>query len=284
MMNKLIVLLLLCCPLIVDAQFFEVGASIGSSNYRGELSSNSSTIDFKETNLSAGALVRYNINHLFAVRLHGRFTTLSGDDAQSDVELIQDRNLNFETNIYEVGLTGEINLLGFDPQAGSISPYLFAGYTYFQFNPQTELDGRVIDLQELGTEGQGLAEYPDRTPYELSQWAIPFGLGFKYALSENIHIGLEIGARKLFTDYLDDVSLTYPNLQFFDLDDPGNVAAQLSDRSISPGEKTGFGRGDTNSNDWYFITNFTVTYNFLDTGTIGGRRSGRRSKVGCPTF
>ena len=283
-MNKLILFVLLCLPVMVNAQFFEIGASVGSSNYRGELSSNSSTIDFKETNLSAGALIRYNFNHLLALRVHGRYTTLSGNDANSKIELIQDRNLSFSTNIYEVGVTGEFNLLGFDPQSGSVSPYIFGGYTFFKFNPQTDIEGRLYDLQELGTEGQNLAEYPDRTPYELNQWAIPFGLGFKYALSENIHIGLEIGARKLFTDYLDDVSLTYPNLQLFDRDDTGNVAVQLSDRSISPGEKTGFGRGDTNSTDWYFITNFTVTYNFLESGTIGGRKFGRRSKVGCPTF
>src|SRR6185295_9077554 len=57
-------------------------------------------------------------------------------------------------------------------------------------------------------EGQGIAGY-QRSPYALTQFAIPLGGGVKYALTSNIHTGLEIGIRKLFTDYLDDVSTTY---------------------------------------------------------------------------
>ena len=282
-MKKIPFLFLLLFPVFLNAQFFEIGASVGSSNYLGELSSNSSRIDFKETNLAAGGFLRMNFNHLFAIRLHGQYTTLSGTDAQSKVAAIQDRNLSFQTNIYEIGLMGEVNLLGFDPVAGTISPYLFGGYSYYQFNPQAEIEGRYYDLAPLGTEGQYLDEYPERDPYETKQWAIPFGLGMKMAISENIHVAIEIGGRKLFTDYLDDVSLTYPNLQLFDRDGD-SPAIELSDRSLSPGEKTGFGRGDTKATDWYFISNITFSYNFLESGLIGGRKGRRRSKIGCPTF
>ena len=163
--------------------------------------------------------------------------------------------------------------------SASFSPYLFGGIAFYKFNPQAELDGQLFDLQLLKTEGQSLPQYPERLPYELKQLSVPFGFGFKYALSENINIGLEVGIRKTFTDYLDDVSLTYPDLSLFD--DPN--AALLSDRSPDPRTNLGKGRGDTKPTDWYFLSGFTISYMFSDSGLIGGRRY-NRNKVGCPTF
>jgi hypothetical protein len=42
--------------------------------------------------------------------------------------------------------------------------------------------------------------------------AIPFGIGAKMNVSKKVGIGLEWGPRKTFTDYLDDVSGTYPDV------------------------------------------------------------------------
>ena len=61
----------------------------------------------------------------------------------------------------------------------------------------------------LSTEGQGLADFPGQKPYHLTQFALPFGIGLRYALSDNVHIGFELSDRKTFTDYLDDVSSHY---------------------------------------------------------------------------
>lgn len=277
-MKKTILFLLMAAPLVLFGQHLEIGATVGGSNYVGELSSNSSTIQFGETNLSAGVFARLNLNRMLALKLQGQFTKLSGADANSSNRAIIDRNLNFQTKIQEIGIMGEFNILGFDAYAGSFSPYVFAGVAFYKFDPETN-DSTNVKLQPLGTEGQGLAAYPERLPYELNQLAIPFGLGVKYAVSENFHVGLEVGARKLFTDYIDDVSLTYPGIESFD---PTTLSGQFSDRSLS-GAAAGQGRGDTKANDWYYIANLTISYNFLDTGTIGGRK-GRKSKMGCPTF
>jgi hypothetical protein len=38
--------------------------------------------------------------------------------------------------------------------------------------------------------------------------AIPFGGGIKFRISDRVVLAYEIGMRKLFTDYLDDVSNT----------------------------------------------------------------------------
>lgn len=281
---KKYLIFLFCFPLSLFGQHFEVGFLVGGSNYLGDLSSNSSEIVLKESNLAAGAFAKYNINHLLAVRLNFNYASVSGADSNSGNVDIINRNLNFKSDIYEASLIGEFNILGYQPYnyESTFSPYIFGGITYFQFNPQGQLDDRLYDLQPLGTEGQNLDAFPDRTPYKLNQFAIPFGLGVKYALTESLNIGLEVGARKLFTDYLDDVSLTYPGASAFAAGGTPLQVIQLSDQRLNADGISS--RGDNNTNDWYFITGITISYNFMDNGLIGGRKRGKGSKMGCPTF
>jgi hypothetical protein len=283
---KQILLCVFLFPLSLFSQHFEAGMMIGGANYLGDLSANSSEIYIKETNIAAGAFAKYNINHLLALRLSLSYATVSGKDSNSSNSAIMNRNLDFRSNIYEVGLIGEFNILGYEPTSysGAFSPYLFGGIAFFQFNPQGTLNEQWIDLQPLGTEGQNLAALPDRTPYKLNEFAIPFGLGVKYALTESINIGLELGLRKLFTDYLDDVSLTYPGREAFLAEEGNEQALLLSDKSLSIIGNGNTARGDSRANDWYFIAGFTVSFNFMDNGLIGGRSRSRGSKVGCPTF
>lgn len=286
-MRQFIAILFLL-PISLFGQHFEAGLLVGGTNYLGELASNSSQIYLKETNVAAGAFAKYNVNHLVAVRLGFNYATVSGADNNSGNRAIIDRNLNFRSDIYEVGLTGEFNILGYQPYnyTATFSPYLFGGIAFFQFNPQGALNGQLYDLQPLGTEGQNLEAFPNRSPYKLSEIAIPFGIGFKYTLTETLNIGLEIGVRKLFTDYLDDVSLTYPGNDAFAAEGASLEVIQLSNQNINNFDNNvaGLARGDNNANDWYFITGITISYNFLDNGLTGGRKRSKGSKMGCPTF
>jgi len=242
----------------------------------------------KETNLAAGGFAKYNVNHLFAVRLGFNYANISGQDSNSGNPAIINRNLNFQSDIYEGSLIGEFNILGYQPYnyTSTFSPYLFGGIAFFQFNPQGELDGQFFDLQPLGTEGQNLESIPERTPYKLSQFAIPFGIGVKYTLTETLNLGFEVGVRKLFTDYLDDVSLTYPGNEAFAAEGASLETILLSNQGAASlgDDVAGLPRGDNNPNDWYFIAGFTISFNFLDNGLSGGRKRSRGGKVGCPTF
>ena len=58
-----------------------------------------------------------------------------------------------------------------------------------------------MDLQPLGTEGQGTNAYPTVNPINYWQVCVPLGLGFKRAINEHRNVGVEFGWRKLFTDY-----------------------------------------------------------------------------------
>ena len=118
-------------------------------------------------------------------------------------------------------------------------------------------------LKPLSTEGQGLPGYPDKKTYSLTQLAIPFGGGVKFAVTDNLHLGLEVGFRKLFTDYLDDVSTTYADPADL-LVARGQLAVDMSYRGDDVGNPIypakGAGRGGPNYNDTYYFTGLHLTY------------------------
>ena len=69
------------------------------------------------------------------------------------------------------------------------------------------------------------------------QFSIPMGGGVKIAVNESFNIILEYGIRKTFTDYLDDVSTTYPGPNINNSQWPvemTNQAQELSDPTNNP--------------------------------------------------
>lgn len=287
-MKKLLLLFTLFLSLEVSAQHFEAGLMLGASNYLGDLSNNSNSVYLGETGLSGGLFIRYNFNDWVALRLGGQYGQISGEDANSDENNVRLRNLSFRSNLYEAALIGEFNILGFQPYNNEsvFSPYLFGGIAMTWFNPKADYQGETYELQPLGTEGQGMAGR--EVPYDLSTFSIPFGLGVKYSINDMWTVGFEVGARKTFSDYLDDVSTTYVESRELAAAN-GDLAAALANRTAELAEitepieiPTGTQRGDTNSSDWYFIMGFTISYNFIDNGLVGSRWRLRRSS-GCET-
>ena len=106
------------------------------------------------------------------------------------------------------------------------------------------------------------------------------------SLSDNIRVGIEFGLRKLFTDYLDDVSTIYVDENLL-LANRGQQAVDLAYRGDEVGAGSypaeGTPRGTLAAKDWYYFTGVTLSFR-LGTGGGGGGRGGRRSKVGCPAM
>lgn len=287
MKSGLIVALMFCSSLLL-AQGFEAGLMVGASNYLGDLSSNSSKIYLQDSHLSGGVFGRLNLGAMFSLKLGFNYGRISGTDQNATNPAIRERNLDFRTNIYEGALTAEWNILGYDPYNyyRTFSPYLFAGVAVYNFDPRTTYQGATVALQPLGTEGQGILGF--EAPYQLTQIAIPVGVGFKFALNDLWNVGLEFGIRKTFTDYLDDVSTSYPDYIEL-LNSNGELAANLSTRTWEFYDtEPGFlvpetSRGDDDPTDWYFILGLTVSYNFSDTGLVGSRSNNRR-RTNCTTF
>jgi hypothetical protein len=153
----------------------------------------------------------------------------------------------------EANLCLEINL--FEPDFFIVYPYAFLGVGVFHFNPYTyDKTGKRTYLQPLGTEGQGLAAYPDRKPYSLTQLCLPVGGGIKINLNKKYDLIYELGGRVLFTDYLDDVSTTYVNMQALMINSRPKAAELAYRQTTAPFPNEGDIRGNPKVKDWYFVT------------------------------
>ncbi len=234
----LVVLVLtgLALPSRAQAQEWDYGVWAGFSNYFGDLNTRTS---FEYMGPGGGAFARYNMGTRFAWKNGFNYGSVSYADEASPDPFQRARNLSFKSNILEITSQIEINFFRYEPRKDrfKFTPYLTFGISGFYFNPKAELDGEWIALQPVGTEGQN---DPDsgKKPYSRFNFAIPVGGGFKYSFHPSWTLGVEIGVRKTFTDYLDDVSDVYPaNVYSFAVS--RNVAEALSDRSGEVGEPIG---------------------------------------------
>ena len=247
------------------AQSIEIGGVAGMSRYQGDLTSK--LFQKEDFSLTYGVYGRYYINEYFSAQIHFYKAEVSGDDAlASPTSGRQQRGLSFRSNIFELGVQGEWNFLGFDPNGYELfSPYLFLGVAGFKFNPKAHYGDQLVELQPLGTEGQGTAEFPNRKKYSRVAFAIPLGFGIKWSVNDLVTLGLELGTRISFTDYIDDVSTSYPDI--FALREVDMTAAALSYRAVEFDENSSFNnpsgkqRGNASNNDWYIIGGLTIGIN-----------------------
>lgn len=230
------------------SQNTEIGILIGASTYSGDLNPTFINLDFIHP--AASFLYRYNTSPHYALKTTVLYGAISADDAMASNSFQVNRNLSFESTLTEISQQLEFNFLPLridKPKSLKCSPYVFTGISVFMFNPKTLYNGDWIELQPLGTEGQGTADYFGKK-YSLFQLSVPLGGGIKLK-SSRINLGLEIGARKTLTDYLDDVSTRYADKNVL-TEKYGAISAILSDRSLSTSQ-TAMQRGNSTDTDWY---------------------------------
>ena len=249
-------------------QYNSVGFSLNGMNYFGDVVpvTNFSSFRFGATRLGAGV----SITRRFYPRLSGRFGLtygrITGSDAlttagQSDPDALfrRQRNFTFRNDIFEASAVAVVDLIENRNnylKRPDFVPYVFAGVAGFYHNPQgLYTDGTYVDLQPLKTEGQA-------TAYSRAQFSIPFGGGIRYRINRNFDASLEIGWRKTFTDYLDDVSGNYAPYASLTTD-----YAKYFGRGITlqngqyPGfDNPGSKRGTPTNKDWYIVTGVTLNY------------------------
>jgi hypothetical protein len=247
------------------AQRWEIGGLLGGTNYIGDLAKDP---NLSQTGVGINLWGRYNLNRHFAYRFGVGFGKIQGDDAQYKSNQL--RGLSFRSNVWELTNIMEFNFEPFGlthPKNKRSTFYVFSGINLFAFNPQAQYNGKWVDLQPLGTEGQYLDG--GKGGYSKISVAIPMGGGIKYKLTPNWIFGFEIGYRKTYTDYLDDVSGLYPDLSEL-YKKNGAAAVALSDPStISSSSGEGRSakndmRGDSHLKDWYIFSGITITYRFAN--------------------
>ncbi len=259
LLASVVFIVLMSVPALSGAQTMEVGAFAGVSYYVGELNPG---LPYNQLGPAYGAVARYNLNRRWALKLSYSHGKVQGSDATGGS--VEGRDLDFQSRINDFSLVAEFNFWEYftGSKRNYFTPFIYGGIGFFTFNPQSS-DG--VDLQPLGTEGQN-SGFDERSPYNLSSFSIPFGIGVKYSVNERLALAMEIGMRKTFTDYIDDISTTY-YLDGSNIN-PDIEAQLLSDPTMS--HEPYMERGDQGNNDWLNFTGITITYKF-----------DLRSKKGC---
>lgn len=241
------------------AQDYDIGIFGGVSFYQGDLApgfTNGFTNGLRGIRPAIGALARYNFHPNFSVRGNLNFGYVAMYDHLANEGTDREpRNLSFHSPIIEASAMAEVNLKKYI--AGSRrykwAPYLFVGAGFAYTKTQTWYDGKRYALRELQTETEKSREaYWGKRPIQL---VIPMGVGFKYNFKNDLTIAFEFGWRKMFTDYLDDVSGTHT----------GNTPTSPTDMDAILGNRTGgvraagTQRGNPGKKDSYYFVGLTLS-------------------------
>lgn len=225
----------------------ELGILLGASYYLGELNPYT---HFASSKPAGGLFFRYTTNYRYAFRFGFNYGSIEGFDNKSNNPDQLLRNANFRSKLYDLHALAEFNFVEYriGHSKHYFTMFIFAGLGGFHFKPEGDVGNGWTSLQPLRTEGQS-------KPYRLFQVNVPFGLGFKYNLGDYIGIGVEWSPRKIFTDYLDDISGLYPDPK---VNPPSGNGMLYAYRSKEPYDLTGTMRGNPRTKDWYFFYGLTI--------------------------
>jgi hypothetical protein len=219
-MKKILVLFFcLIFQNFLNAQIHEIGIFLGGSNFVGDVGK---TNYISPNQPAFGILYKWNKSPRHSYRFSYNQTTISANDADSEVPGRNLRGYKFKNNIKEFAAGLEFDFFDFnlhEELKRKITPYVYSGLAYFTYDELYVFNGETKK---------------ERSSKSL---AIPMTVGVKGKISENIILGLEVGARYTFTDNLDGSS-------------PKN-------KDLEP-----LKFGNLNSKDWYVFTGFTLTYTF----------------------
>jgi hypothetical protein len=187
--GHLIVLLFLVNVTPLFSQRSELGFGLGTYTYTGDLVR---TYKIKYSRPAATVLYRSNLSKVVSFRASVTGGKLTASEEPIDA-FAQKRNASFDIFLLEGSLAFEYHFLNWrdDKRPMRYSPYIFAGLGLFGIS--------------------GNKSKP--TEYSNVQVAIPFGGGFKYIVNPKWYTAFEIGIRKTFFDYLDNVSDTIDQTQ-----------------------------------------------------------------------
>jgi hypothetical protein len=217
-MNLKISLSLIGCLIatIALAQRSEIGFGIGTFNYTGDLAKNYHLLNSK---FAATAFYRSNLSKVVSFRAGLTGGKIGATDKRANDPFAESRNASFNIFLFEASTVMEYHFLNWREEKRILrfTPYMFAGLGLFGLS--------------------GAQSKPEA--YSNVQGAIPFGLGFKYIINPKWYVAAELGARKTFFDYLDNVSLgdsRFKNYQY----------------------------GNPNDNDTYYFLGISLTRTFYE--------------------
>ena len=203
----------------------ELGIGLGATNYRGEIApqyqlqnNRPAVTAFYRKDVSAPITLRGN---LLAGLLRAADDNVSGVNGAVP-PLLAYRQANTKGWLAEAAAVVEYNFMEYHRRTDKVhfTPYLFAGLAVFYASTTTVTNNASL-AGSFNRQGSMVGV------------AVPAGVGFKYALSQHLNLGLEVGVRKAFTDQLDHLGDQTPLL-------------------VNPHDQ-----------DWYYFSGLSLSYTFF---------------------
>ncbi len=226
-MKKSIFILFLFFTSVSFAQINELGGFLGGSNYMGDIGRE----NYIYPNSPAfGVVYKWNMHPQFSLRANYTYSKIKGDDKDSDNSLRQFRGLNFTNSVHELVAGIEYHFFKYNLSKTGFTqtPYIFVQAGVVNY-----------DTRKYETTVNNLVSINKRT----FNFAMPFGVGYKFKLAQNIGMAIETGFRYTFKDDIDGYPRTLDGVEI----------------------------DYSNHNDWYVFTGITVVYAFGREGCYTGR-------------
>lgn len=219
MKRTLVVIILFCIVLqFSEAQLwkqkrYEAVASIGTSTFFGDVggySKGENVIGFKDlsflqTRFNIATGLKYKVLKDLNVRLNLAFGMLHATDDRGSNE---SRGMEAKTSIFEPTLTAEYyfikskleNSFLFSSGKGDRNGSIFQSLEFYAFTGIGGLSYNVKGNEELVAADQKSSGFTA---------VLPLGIGMNLLFKPEYNLGLEIGGRYSFSDYLDGYSSQY---------------------------------------------------------------------------
>ncbi len=211
-----LVLILIAYSSTVYSQSKEIGVGLASFNYTGDLTR---TYDINNQTLGGQFFYVKNYQRGWSGKLALAAGIIKGSDNRPIDPLAEVRDASFRDFITEVSAQMNYDFLDFRSEKALVkfTPYISVGAGFMLIN-------RV----------------DKNAQYSSIQLMVPFGGGIKYSISPLWSINLEFSARKLFYDYIDNIS----------------------EQEVTDKRNSDFQFGNWEDNDWYYFTGLSVSYTF----------------------
>ena len=185
----------------IQAQIHEIGVFVGGSNFIGDVGS---TTYISPNEPAIGILYKWNKSPRHSYRFSYTQSKITANDLNSEEASRNQRGYRFENSVKEFSAGLEFNFFDFNLHElrTKITPYVYSGFSYVQYEGLFFVDGKTRSDSNHGT------------------IAVPMILGVKSNITPNFVLGIEVGARYTFADDIDGSNPKNENLKILQF---GNI-------------------------------------------------------------
>jgi hypothetical protein len=196
MKNSILCIVCMSFSSILFGQVYEIGVSLGGTNYVGDIGSTNYIYPNK---LAGNVFFKYNYNPRIAFKGTLSYLPIKGNDSEADTDFKRNRDFAFTNTINELAVGIEYNFYEYDTSSEdkTWTPYILVELAAFNYSYVKE---RNTSERDILSKKRALA--------------VPIGIGYKSKLSGNLAFSLETKFRYTFADDLDYSTDKIPSLDF----------------------------------------------------------------------